>query len=881
MARHTEPLNGGVWSSLDPALLKPGQLSAGRNFVYLAGSPAIYRSWGRSEFGAVSASAVDVNGLRDAQFDGGDHILIAAASASYLTAAVGDTGTFGLLASGLPGVPTQLEAVQYRNRFYLLNGVSTPTLGQLGTNGCLYVSAAGTGIPATFRQHGMIPVSAAPIVTTAAGTFSQTVTGYYEYWTTEVAKIQTDGATLSMESTFSPPTTTVAVLTTATVPKIFMPGIANSAITTHWRIYRSTKKDAAKDVRFPIGYMISEVPATGTGIVTSVSDTSVSVTASSFPASANGVGDGATWMSAWTNASAAFVDDGNFTSGTSGPVLYPEQLLGQNYQGYYGFNFGGISGPVCGVEVEVQAYLSGGTSPAPLDIWIAPNRQSNGLPDNVMYPYVNHGQNIGYARWAKKSTLVTATTSAAPQTVTVGGSTDTWFAGDNTAPLNGGDFGPNFMVVIRFPNPGGYLCVDYLKAKAYYNATIDSTVQFPTVVYTYGDEVIQVGKNGTPPSSSTGDLFQDSLVVNDLSDPSMIRYSYPGSPESFPATYYLNFETRENDAVKMIRVVNNRLIVGLGSSLWRVNYLPSERDATFDRGKAMECISRSYGVVNPMCACTFMPDGATELLAFVSNQGVHYTDGYNFTTLTDGVDWRTDCLSTTSGVTATPIALINDKENCILRFYYRNDALGNESYMCLPLCYGAGHWTNGQAKVGGMLHMRNMVASGATAVYSPLKSAWQLDRSNGAVDFLFGYGVQTNSSATGVGYATGAGAGKVYRETGTTIPALDSSMQYTTRRMYLSGLSKEWRLNEVYGYAGSYSGGPVVTYTAKNTKTNGTGETTVGSKSITLTGQQLHKVNFQQICEGLRLTESVVASSYRQESIVLDGENFGIEDSGR
>jgi hypothetical protein len=371
-------------------------------------------------------------------------------------------------------------------------------------------------------------------------------------------------------------------------------------------------------------------------------------------------------------------------------------------------------------------------------------------------------------------------------------------------------------------------------------------------------------------------MFQDSLVVNDLSDPSLIRYSYPGSPESFPASYYLNFETRENDAVKMIRVVNNRLIVGLQTSLWRVNYLPSERDATFDRGKATECITKSYGVVNPMCCCTFTPDGASEQLAFVSNQGIHYTDGYNFTSLTDGVDWRTDCLSTAS--TSTPIALINDKESCILRFYYRNDALTPETYMCLPLCYGAGHWVNGQAKVGGLLHMRNYHA--ATIAYAPLKSAWQAERSNGSVDFLFGYGVQTNNGTTNA-TATGAGGGKVYRETGTDIPAADSTLQYTTRRMYLAGLSKEWRLNEVYGYAGSYTGTPIVTYTAKNTKTNGTGEATVGSKSITLTGQQLHRVNFQQMNEGLRLACQVTASAYRQESIVLDGENFGLEDSGR
>jgi hypothetical protein len=283
-----------------------------------------------------------------------------------------------------------------------------------------------------------------------------------------------------------------------------------------------------------------------------------------------------------------------------------------------------------------------------------------------------------------------------------------------------------------------------------------------------------------------------------------------------------------------------------------------------------------------MCCCTFSPDGPSEQLAFVSNQGVHYTDGYNFTTLTDAIDWRTDILSTSS--TSTAIALINDKEKCILRFYFRNDALGDESYMCLPLSYGAGHWVNGQAKVGGLLHMRNYVASGtgasATAIFSPLKSAWTVDRSNGAVDFLFGYGVQTNSTATAVEFATGAGAGKVYRETGTTIPSLDSAMQYTTRRMYLAGLSSEWKLGEVYGYAGSYTGGPVVTYTAKNVKTNGAAEATVGAKSITLSAQNLHRTVFNQMCEGLRIVGSVVASSYRQESLIIDGERFGKEDSG-
>jgi hypothetical protein len=294
-----------------------------------------------------------------------------------------------------------------------------------------------------------------------------------------------------------------------------------------------------------------------------------------------------------------------------------------------------------------------------------------------------------------------------------------------------------------------------------------------------------------------------------------------------------------------------------------------------------------------MCCCAFSPDGPSEQLAFVSNQGIHYTDGYNFTTLTDGVNWTNigeagwdwDFGNNWgSGETFTPIVLINDKENALLRFYFRNDALGSETYMCLPLSYGAGHWVNGRAKVGGLLHMRNYVASGtgasATAIFSPLKSAWALDRDDKTVNFYFGYGVQTNSTATGVGFATGAGAGKVYREEGTVIPSQDSTVKFTTRRMYLGGLSNEWKLNEVYGYAGSYSGSPVVTYTAKNSKTNDTGETTFGSKTITLRGQQVHRVTFNQMCEGLRLACQATASAFRLESLVLDGERFGKEDSG-
>ena len=509
MARHVEPLHGGVWSAPDPALLKPGQLSAGRNFVYLGGSPAIYRSWGRGVFGAVSATAVDVNGLRDAQFDGGDHIVIAVASSSYLTATAGDTSTFSVLSSGLAGVPTQLEAVQYRNRFYLLPGISSVGTG-IGTNGVLYVSATGTSIPATLRQHGMVPVNTTPIVTTVAGTFSQTVTGkYWDYWTTEVAKIQEGGGTISIESTFVAQPHTQWVSATGVVPIIQRPTPMNS-ITTHWRVYRSPFKETATDFGFPVGYMIAENPAVTNALMTAVSavgDTATnSSTALLAPGNAN---SGAEYFAGWASAASAFTDNGVFASATSGPL----SIVSPVRQGYYGFNFGGFGGSVKGVEVSLQAYISGGTGPVPLTIFIAPNRQSNGNAElgNTLHNMTVLGQPY---RYASKSVMISATTSGSPQTVTVGSPTDRWFPANYNYPLNSSDFNANLMVVAGLSHPSVSVGVDYIAARVFYNATVDSTIQFPNVVYTMGDEVVQVGKNSPPPSSSCGDIFQDSLELD-------------------------------------------------------------------------------------------------------------------------------------------------------------------------------------------------------------------------------------------------------------------------------------------------------------------------------------------------------------------------------
>jgi hypothetical protein len=457
---------------------------------------------------------------------------------------------------------------------------------------------------------------------------------------------------------------------------------------------------------------------------------------------------------------------------------------------------------------------------------------------------------------------ISSVASATPTTINLGGSTSRWTL-DSQPGFVDTDFDGNFMTVVEISKAGVSVGFDYIKTKVYYAASVDSTVVFPTVVYTFGDVVAQVGKNGPPPSSSTGDMFEDSLVVNDVSNAALIRYSYPGDTEAFPETYFVDFETRENDRVRLVKVVNNRLIVGLDSSLWRVNYLPSERDASFDRGKAKEAITRTFGIVNPMCACVFSIDGTTEILAGVSNQGIFGTDGYSLTFYTGNLDWR-KIIPLTGGL---PIALVNDPENLRLIFYYRNDSPETESetYLALHLNYDPDHLIDGKPKVSGPVHMRNFISN----VNGDLKSAWVAPRSNGDRSVFLGYGS-----------ATAAGGGQVWIDSGTVIPAKDATMGYSTRRMYLADFGASWRLNRLWGHVGSANGTPTISYQSFLNKTNDNGPVSGSSKTITLTGQKLHRVDFPNFTEGLTISASITASAFAQEFLLLDGDDFGEESRG-
>jgi len=544
----------------------------------------------------------------------------------------------------------------------------------------------------------------------------------------------------------------------------------------------------------------------------------------------------------------------------------------------------------------VQAYATGGGAGA------VPVSVALGTRDSVSWPYSGwfRGKSVpkmnGYSDyWVSKVGIIQAQTVgqiAASGTITLGGATDKWWP--STYPgFNANDFNTNFMAMISVATPTVQLIVDSLRVRVHYGATQsgDSVIQFPTVIYNFGDIQAQVAKNSQPPASSTGDLYEDTLVVNDVTNPSHIKYSFPEEPESFPATYYIDFETRDNDVVRCIRTVNSRLLVGLDTSLWRVNYLPSERDSSFDRGKAIERISNDFGIVNPMCATTFSIDGGPEMLAFVSWKGIHMTDGFSVTTLTNDLDWR--AILGVGSTTSAPICLINDPENMDLIFYYRNDDLLPESYQALHLSYApkhiglrgnaASHIAGGFLKPSGPVNMRNWYTAsvGAISASADVKSAWPVPIGNGNTKLYLGYGVNTANAS-----ALSASAGAVMVEGGTTIPAQDPHMSFTTRRMFLAGEAGEVRLNELYMYGtfATAAGGPTHKLTPLTVKANDpAGEVTQGSYTRTLSGEKLYKHQPRQTAGGLRLKHEVTAGDddAAVEFAVVDYTDFGVEDSGR
>lgn len=216
------------------------------------------------------------------------------------------------------------------------------------------------------------------------------------------------------------------------------------------------------------------------------------------------------------------------------------------------------------------------------------------------------------------------------------------------------------------------------------NPTLPTGDTYETVAVTLDGIATIVARNGAPPIASTGDVLEDSLVMNDSEDMSRIRYTFPDKPHAFPAVNFIRFETKEADEVRLVRRVGRSIVVGMRSSMWRVDTLPRPEDASFQIERVTEQIHGAHGVVGPMAACLFaFGDGIK--LAYISRYGLLATDAYTWGTLSDDLDWP-ETFSVGGLSTATLInnpakyrlemdALLKSGERAAYYFYYHSSQI--------------------------------------------------------------------------------------------------------------------------------------------------------------------------------------------------------------
>ena len=615
-----EPLNGGLVTARDPALLEPGELTQADDAVYAISDPAIHKIKGRTKYNSAAITgAKTVKGLRYMEFDDrSEGLLIGLSEGSgtpddlYLSAFSDETGTFGSISAiSSVGTGSTLDTVQFNNRYVAL----------IGDTGNQIISSSGAG-----RHHGAVPVTNLAAPTLVSGTFNPLLgTGYYHFLTTEVID---DGVNPPIESTYvgTPATTTTAFTTSSlntSAVQVVQPTVVNNGsngttAATRWRIYMAGPTDNPSPIpALPLFKLVAERDILDTTAI--IGNASA---AGKFPTTTS-VG-----VAGWSNPTFAFSDN---NSGTRSSV----NLSAQNYA-TFGF---AVSGTIKGFEVKAKVRVPDYN---PL-ILLAKNSKPILIVDlspdgTTFYP----GNNQRYVRLMDIPGIVAGYVGD----ITLGSQTDLWGRTWTSGEVNGATFSARIKYGLQTTANGNPIVdVDYITVICYTTGgTLTQVVNlsgkpFRTVNVSVAGITTSYGADGPPPVASTGDIFEGQLVLNDITDPSIIRYSLPDNIESFPAVYFLNFESKTQDKVTCIRRLGNKLIVGLAQQLHRINYLPRETDAEFDRGRAYEAISETEGIVGTQASTLFSPDGGALLLAYISHSGPRYTDGFQSFPLNNDLDW--------------------------------------------------------------------------------------------------------------------------------------------------------------------------------------------------------------------------------------------------
>ena len=288
-----------------------------------------------------------------------------------------------------------------------------------------------------------------------------------------------------------------------------------------------------------------------------------------------------------------------------------------------------------------------------------------------------------------------------------------------------------------------------------------------------------VARNGPPPIAKTGDILEDSLVLNDSTDASLMRYSFVDEPHKFPAVNFIRFETKATDIIQLIRTVGNIIIVCLRDQVYRVNFLPRATDADFNRGRVKSLVRGAHGAVGPLAGDTFS-FGIGELLAYVSRYGILMTDGSRWDVLTDDIDWE----NTVEVSQLSKSVLINNPKDYRLEFYYVPK--GGVDDMSIAYL----HYHPSQIKVRKVANSVDLRVKSTWPISAVARTAWRANLSG--IDRIF----------------TGNSDGVVYLENeGNTDASTAGGIDYQVRTgdVQLAGPGQQAKVEKVWAHHSAHA----------------------------------------------------------------------------
>jgi hypothetical protein len=857
-----ELLNGGVVTARDASLLKEGELTQADDCILRPRSPAIWKAGGRVAMNSKPSGATgEVTGLRHLTFDNYTDALIANVGAVLYTTPYTDTGLSPDWTAKSSGYTAQtavdyLDVVSYGAAHYVLNAqnrtqrvyyatpqelvinctitglvvaavgapnapfigvvVGQKVTGSLisgtatvtaitsyqsitldkGTNGTAVLTFLTTPVLA-MRPSGMTPVSALPsnFLATTTGVWPTTPglgAGLYWFLYTEMYMpgVIDDVANGFMESGFTTAPSSISVVTPASTGIVVSHGNTLNTTAygfvnaTHWQVYMSGPTNTLPSLS--TFQRVGGVVSLGTASITLTSTLS-SLTGVPTTQEAMGSSFSAGWpanTNTWDSPTGAYTyGDGTYARGSDNVTR--SLMLGSFTNMATGTNtVTGISLYITAASVPEHATLI-------VQVGTASATKVSSQYRHFLYNNSIQGFYIGGASDTLNPTFGS---SAAP-----------WVQNDT----------PNLVVAltvaIRGPNQDPRsIYVDSITMTVHFaNAVVDKNgVFFRTVTLTSQAGVAIAASAALPPTfSNTGDIFDGQLVVNDYKAPAIIRYSLPDQPEYFPALYYINFESKAKDVVTCIKRVNNALVVGLRSSIKRINYLPRESDAEFDRGRCQEDVTTDHGIVGPQAATLFTMPGMGTMLAYVSAKGLHITDGNSSRELNTDLDWDT---TVNTGVDSSLIPylkrcmLVNYASEYALRLAYV-PAGGTTVTKYLQFSYHPMHVKDGQLPAMGPCSMN--ARSFCPAVL------------NGMPRLLSGHPTDGNVYVEDVGTTSADTAA---------LPA----PAIKTRLLLPRGIGGQGRIQRVYFRVGAHGDGTLAAANAGDpptTSATGTGRLTVGS----------------------------------------------------